>query len=266
MRFAKVVLYDLKRGIYSCPCKLFGIGVVYFFILLDKANYLKALNITPSYYLFAVTFQGISPYVPEDKLPFLFPAEWLIAVLPVLCYTLQYPVNDLSGFGKQILLRIADRKIWWYSKCIWLVSSLAVCSILYIILLFIVSFGFRFSFSTDYTQVEEILNLIPLNPQNNIEIQMVCQVFFSLLALCFLQMFFSLMMGTTYSFTFLMVLLLLSTYFMKSYLPGNYLMLIRSAYYMENGIEFLPCLAVDFFIIALSIWGGDRLIRQYNIF
>lgn len=266
MRFGKIVLYDWKRGIYSCPYKLLGIVVVYFLILLDKANYLKNLNVSSVYYLFMVTFQGIPPYVPEDKLPFLFPAEWLIVVLPVLCYTLQYPVNDLSGFGKQIFLRIANRKIWWYSKCIWLISSVAICGILYAILLLIIGFCFGFNFSTDYVITEEVLNMIPLYSQNNIEIQMICQIFFTFLALCFLQMFFSLIMGTTYSFISLMVLLLLSVYFMKGYLPGNYLMLMRSSYYIEHGIKFIPCLTVDFLVIILSIWDGKYLIKKYNVF
>ena len=62
-------------------------------------------------------FNGCAPIISGERgrLPLL----WLLALSLSLILGMDYPLKDLTENGMQILIRCNNRKLWFFSKCIW---------------------------------------------------------------------------------------------------------------------------------------------------
>lgn len=61
---------------------------------------------------------------------FRIPIEWMWFHICYLIGIAAYPMHDYDERGYQFLIRAGNKKIWWMSKCIWVI---VYCSISYVI-------------------------------------------------------------------------------------------------------------------------------------
>ena len=69
-------------------------------------------------------FKGIGP--PLDMEGFEFPIQWFLVMGGGLFLNLDYPLNDLTRAGQQVIIRAMSKKSWYFSKCAWNLLSCAV--------------------------------------------------------------------------------------------------------------------------------------------
>lgn len=146
MMFINIVRCDLNNGIFK-KWKFYLFTGAFFSILAIFAyfDFDAALRMTPSpitaditvgdylCFLFGGTSAGNLPIELIDKnnivnsmFKFSFPSIWILIYLILLLLTLEYPYEDLMGFGKNIIILSNKIQYWWISKCIWIAASVFV--------------------------------------------------------------------------------------------------------------------------------------------
>lgn len=146
MMFINIVRCDLNNGILK-KWKFYLFTGAFFSILAIFAyfDFDAALRMTPSpitaditvgdylCFLFGGTSAGNLPIELIDKnnivnsmFKFSFPSIWILIYLILLLLTLEYPYEDLMGFGKNIIILSNKIQYWWISKCIWIAASVFV--------------------------------------------------------------------------------------------------------------------------------------------
>ena len=137
--FFKLIRYDIKVGFastlkrYLAALLLFPLMLLNFWLEATAVNNAALQNgdlqgvVRGSFGdLMLYTFGGMQKYIPEPGVAFQFPAFWMLLYLLLAYITLYYPFNDLEESGQNILVRSGGRRLWWFSKCIWNVSSVIV--------------------------------------------------------------------------------------------------------------------------------------------
>lgn len=69
-------------------------------------------------------FKGIGP--PLGVEGFEFPIQWFLVMGGCLFLDLDYPLNDLTQAGQQVIIRAMSKKSWFFSKCAWNLLSCGV--------------------------------------------------------------------------------------------------------------------------------------------
>ena len=175
---------------------------------------------------------------------------WLLVFLCGNLLTLTYPLRDLEGIGQQILVRSGRREYWWLAKCGWeIVSSFGY---LLMLALGVLSYClvFRIPIKAEISQrlVEVMIGwgLDRSLPQAEVWLWLLVIPLLLLIFLNLLQLLVGLVFGPIWGFAVNGALLLLSAYWMKSFLPGNYAMFRRSIWVlidrgmvMGNGVALL---------------------------
>lgn len=276
MRFTKLLYYDFKNGFligWSKFLLLLVLIIAYCFdFYLRKSNAYIFDEIIPQAtwidYVFHV-FAGEKEYVPSLTEPFVFPVKWLLFHLFILYSTLYYPSRDLSTLGLNILVRTKGRFSWWISKVSW--------NVCYVLALYIVTFttvgmfcliiGEPLSFNLTSMFINDIFNAS--SPYESYSNKLVSSILLLPLiisiGLNLVQMTLALFVKPLYSFGLMAVMLLASTYYLHSYLPGNYAMLIRSEHVVENGVTFFGGMITSVILIAIAVFVGSLYFKRYDI-
>lgn len=85
-------------------------------------------------------YRGMQVYIPTGENPFPIPVVWLMLQLVVSFLILSYPTQDLESYGMQFLVRTRKRGVWWISKSIWNILSVALFYLIGIFVAFIFPF------------------------------------------------------------------------------------------------------------------------------
>ena len=214
-------------------------------------------------------FKGMKVYTPgsmQDR--FTIPPFFLVFHLYIAFLTARYPLSDLSGYGRQIMLRGNSRAKWWSAKFIWCMANTAVCYAL------VLAAAFLFSLVTghptgQYTpeiniQVSEIATgRLPAGMfwVVALVLPMVCSM-----ALSALELAVSLFTKPWFGFVTAAVILALSAYFANGFFIGNYLMAMRSGYLMSGGMEIPYGFLLAGGILLASYIAGKLRFEHYDIF
>jgi len=165
--FKRTLAYDLKHGIWEKKGGYFVTALLAVFLFTDYSIKLRNYygngmagnpDVTMADYLLYF-FSGRYPYMEGEQV-FLIPITWLLIFLCSSLLVLNYPMQNLCGHGIQVLIRIRDRKLWWLSKCGYVLCS----TVLYYFILYAVTFvlclisGVRLSASYSESAMENILN------------------------------------------------------------------------------------------------------------
>ena len=288
MMFTNMVLCDIKIGIWK-RWKLFLFSSIMFSLLavFARVDFDAALRMEPSpirtavtlgdyfCYLFGGTSAGNLPieFVDNDGLVnamfhFNFPSIWALTYLVLLLITLQYPYEDLMGFGKNIIVlsgRICD---WWLSKCIW--------TMLTVVLYFLLAFG-CFSTVSLLLGAEGNLNIgtyypyfrfdspdFITDPPWNIVPTLLMQIPVGI-GLCVMQLTFSVATSRLASYLICVVFLLASAYTQHSLLFPNISMFARNIDIVTNGLMPVVELIVIAWFAVVSILVGYIYLKYSDI-
>ena len=288
MTFINVVRSDLRNGVAKRWVPFLFVGILFvtlaFFAYLDfdAAQRMNPSPITTPVtlgdyllYLFGGTSSGNHPFefIDENNIVnslfiFTFPSIWILVFLVLLLLTLQYPYEDLMGFGKTIIILSKKTHYWWMSKCIWVIVSV----VLYFSIAFIcysvkaiilgaepsLNIGtyypyFRFT-SADFI-TEPPWNIVPT-------LSMVIPVG---IGLCLIQLTTSLITSRLYSYLLSSAFLIASAYMQHEILFPNVSMFARSINAVTNGQYAILELIVIAWFSSMSILAGYIYLDKADI-
>ena len=190
--------------------------------------------------------------------------------LPAAFMTLQYPFQDMQGFGQQILIRTKGRTAWWLSKCGW-----NLCSILFyhgLVFLTTALFcwvsqasffdGFHKPLIYAVFQVQKP----DMMPADTVwHGSMVLLPVLVSLGLSLLQMSLALFIKPVFSFFAIASLMISSAYFTSPYLLGNYGMVLRYHVVMTDGVNIQDGVILSVAVLLLAVAIGGVGFLHYDI-
>lgn len=207
-------------------------------------------------------FYGEIEYIPQlsefkVNIPFL-----LVHVM--LAYIIAYyPVQDLSLRGRQVFIRLKGNTAWWYSKCLWLTTTVITYYVVIFLVVAIMTGGIRFSVREDI-----FLMLGEIQPGNTTRAYLTYCMLLPMaasLAISFLQMVISVMTAPVYGFCVVVLQLLLSFYFYAPWLPANYQMFNRLSLAREGGILAVPSFALCGGMVIVCVIVGAVYMKKRDI-
>lgn len=278
MRFGKLLKYDLKQGFLQTKWCLFLVIIFSFLSCADfyygKTKYYTSLSMESlqasffDYYFFLL--QGMEEYQSGVNMVFQFPIKWILFQICCLLGILYYPYSDLhTSRGNIILIKSGSRKAWWISKCIW--SALYVVWV-YILAhigigIFCLIFGESLQLNFTNQLAEDYLNLCLLPDKSEMK-WIVCFFILSIvasIAMSMIQFCVGILTKPIVGFLTVMVLLLVSAYKLSPLLLGNYIMGVRSDFFIENGVSFEHGMVLSFLIIGILVSVSERIFIKKDI-
>ncbi len=264
--FCNCLLYDIKCGFLK-EYKKYIVAVILFLIIgFEFYNEYRDIKLTVFDYFFYAFF-GMEEYVPSPGNRFRFPALWIALVLYSSYITLYYPFNDLNGYGKSVLLQCRDKRLWYLSKCVWVIISTVVYFIIGFIVLGFFSLVKGGEFCADVNSAV-VIRLIPyLTTEeylfyNDALFYRVSIVHFVLPVLVcimnnLIQLLLSVFIKPFFSFIFTVSYAIVCTYYLDKYMLGNYAMIGRSTAFISNGVDFKSgCYLIVGMIVVSVILGA----------
>lgn len=278
----KILKFDIKNGIIK-RAWLYAV-VFLFFLLADFILFMQRMNMgidNPEILMQRFTIGdmllyatgGAKRFVIEDGTAFSYPILWMLLILIISFINLRYPVDNLCGFGRHIMILSGDRSAWWISKCVWMMFS--VCIYYFSMLLSAASFalivGADYSLNiSEFLPSMFMLNLRELTPMPwDIVVPLLLHIF-TVYVLCLLQMLLSFYIRPLMSFFIISAILLFSVFFSSPMLIGNLAMPLRTENITTDepislGLGFIICFslcAAIFLIGLIKINSVDILTKE----
>lgn len=249
----KQVSYDLIQGIMKrWKLYLFTIGVSAALTAVFYNSIHTAANVSFLDVLLYM-FRGMPEYRPELKKAFDVTDSFLIWNVILAFIIGAYPNKELKLTGKNHLIRVKKRSIWWAGKCVWNIASVIVfyaCIYLGMFIIVLWHHGMNFTINQDlFTRIFKIK--LEMDLQKEIVLQAVFLPVTSSMAVSMLQMTAALIGNEASGYISAMAVSVLSAYYMVWFLPGNGSMVFRYLAINEKGIGlWLPLFA--YFVISVS--------------
>ncbi len=280
--FFKLIRYDIKVGFastlkrYLAALLLFPLMLLNFWLTATAVNNAALQNgdlqgvVRGSFGdLMLYTFGGMQKYIPEPGVAFQFPAFWMLLYLLLAYITLYYPFNDLEESGQNILVRSGGRRLWWFSKCIWNVSSVIVFFLLgWLVMLagtLLMGGPMSMELSSGMQAVLRLNSNFYMSWVSSLALETMLLPPLVMAALSLLQMTLSLFIKPFYSFIVTTSILLVSSYYLSPFLIGNYAMPLRSDRLLEDGVNLTVGIWFAVAVIVISIVVGEIVFQRRDI-
>lgn len=253
MNWLKLLRHDFRGGLlrwrYCAALLLFAIPCFQSRSLIGTGSWMD--------YLLGC-FKGLPPQMSLDT--FSFPIQWFLVMAGSLFVNLDYPLNDLTRAGQQVIIRSVSKRGWFLSKCAWNLLSCAVYILLGALtaLVFALATGGSITFTSTPAFRENILEIYGTNAPTAAQtlIAAVGLPLLTLIALNMLQMVLCLLIKPVFSFLICVSLLVVSLFWASPYVPGNGAMVLRSSLLTEGGQEPVTVLLACFAVIGICIIVG----------
>lgn len=239
MNWLKLLRYDLRNGLLRWRYLV----VPLLFILPCYQSWIDIFNAgctgTWMDYLMGC-FRGAAPAETVSELN--FPMSWFLIMAGCLYLNLDYPMNDLSDTGQQLLIRLVNKKGWYVSKFVWSLLS----SILYVLLGSITALVFALASGGSVALVNTPQAAIGMHLIGNVELTLrqallvaVILPTLTLATLNVLQMTLTLFIKPIFSFLICICLLVYALLEASPFILGNGAMVARSGILEETFLD--PC-------------------------
>lgn len=262
----RLYLFDIKKGFKENKLKI----AVACFIFLFLANItIKNCLIQQSgsgYLSYWITILGGMPeYIKTETSIFQLPVSWFLFYAYLFFLIGFYPVSDLYSGGAKTLILAGNRNKWIISKLFWTVTMIIIYFGLFAICLFVnaILFGNTndgLSYVADYYGISSEINL----PQVII-VFLVAPVIVAI-AMSFIQFVISIIVNALSGYIIVISILSVSAYWMKGFLLGNYLMLIRYDLISGEGMKVLNGIVLSMGIIILMVASSCLLFAKKDIY
>ena len=185
----------------------------------------------------------------------MLPVAWLVIMLYALFIVAALPDQSLNGSGKIAFIKSVERKWWWASKCICITIIICASFLLLYGILFLqvlvsgggASAGAGFGGDSGAVAWGFVLPVL------------VC------ISLAIAENTIALFLNPAAGYISAIVILVVSAYFKRGWLLGNYGMLARIQPYSENGLPPEAGLIWTGAVIALSIAAGAWKLRRSDL-
>ena len=268
--FGHHVLNDLCHGVLG-QWKKYGIAFavmilicLQYFPILDFIHSTGGTAVSFGDYLFFV-FKGMAIIDPND-MALDINVFWLIYNFMIAFIVSYYPFKDLNGYGQQILIRSQKRSFWWFSKCIWTISCvLLYYSLTYLVIsAFVLFSGGSFTIFPQYSI--QTTNVLGIQNVGDILLIGVALPILTSVCLSLLQLLLSLILKPILSIMAILALMTFSIFICADWSIGNYTMVARSSYMVENGVNPVNGLMIMGVLSVLSVVVGGIVFQKKDIF
>lgn len=276
MMFTKFLFYDLKQGIIEQKAKFiltfivfFALSTYNFWILriyeLTNPEYFVNSPTTADYFIMLAGGVGKTEVNANEILGVIIPITWIILVLWIQFLTLSYPYENLYGIGKNLIVVSENRKIWWFSKCIWAVLMSVISYLIIVLSSFVAGlcFGAKFSIYANFysvIQLEIDASNLTNSPWNILGIIVVGIIIIATLSL--IQLCVSMIIKSIFSYLLIVFYIVSSVYTQTPLLIGNYLMGARNDIIITTGLNgydgILICIWLMLFSIILGLYVFEK--------
>lgn len=275
----KQVKNDIKQGFAEEFIKyllvLFTSGFLIIAFAYDICALIDAGNINADSFTFAdiilYLFKGIKPFKLNANIKFELPVSYVLFNILLAFIIGDYPLKDLFGVGKNILIRCRNRSIWWFSKCIWCVAAvLLFYGIIYLMAFFITMLCGEISFVPTEIICKKKIGIDLLQGEKEVFVReliisaVVLPVVTSM-ALSVLQLFLSILFSPVIGYIFVVAILVGSAFYNNQICIGNYFMVIRSDIIIEGGYNAIIGIILNLCIILFSMAVGYIIFRRKDI-
>lgn len=244
-------------SVYSC--------LSYYLKLMNNPR-LNALGLRPTFgdYIFDM-YKGMEIFKVKSPTDiFDIPATFLLINLYLAYLIIKYPFNDLSQFGKYILIRSGSKKNWWVCKCIWSVINVVIVYGIAIL----TSFAFSLFTGDISLRVTQVFNGIKIDnfDTNTLILTAILLPFFTSVVISVIELLISLFTKTMYGMMTAICIIAASAYYCSAYLVGNYLMILRSDCIIPlEGVSIKSGLIINGAIFVLCFVTGILKLKKYDI-
>lgn len=263
MKVLKLFRRDISIGIYR-NVLLFLIPMIVSIIqchechhlisFLNEEKLLRTGGTILDYYMYCMQGMGIFHFDPRQY--FIIPIYWFMLQIGISYCIGYYSHQDFMQNGRNLILALRDRKSWWDSKCLWCMSAVFFYYMIFgiSIILSAVFWGaeWKLSYTVDFVTKIFGVNATYMSSAEVVFISFVlpCVVTISL---CMFQILFGFFTTPVVSFACICGVYVLSAYYTDWFLPGNYTMWLRSAYFTTEGVNPFSGLILSV-TLAVCVW------------
>lgn len=185
---------------------------------------------------------------------------WLGLNLFLAVLTGSYPVSELQGVGQQRLMRIKKRAGWWYSKCIWCLTSVLI---FYLVVAAAVGLAAALTGGFDIAQAQTVEKLGG-TAFSTAGAFWGCfgVILLTSLAVCFVQMLISLVFGPKLGYVATALILMLAVYSKGGFSLGNGLMFLRLS---NPGVSGTAGVCAAVLLITGTVVAGVFAIKKKDV-
>lgn len=274
MMFFRALNYDIRNGTLSDIKKyilLFAMSVGFcidYYLRLQslcKINNINAKSTFADYYFYI--FSGRTEYVPSRGESFSFPAIWTLLFVIVLFIVLIYPFRDMNDFGRLVLINTKSRKLWWYSKCCYIIFSSVIINLTIIaaVLFFTIISGGKVDAEVSAYALA-IASKRSYLSFNSFEIGLyMLSPFFVLTAMGILQMLCSLILKPNVSYMLSIAHIISAAFYSSPVLFANYAMLLRCNKAADDGFLLVNGIILSVTVTIASAIIGSVLFARHDI-
>lgn len=204
---------------------------------------------------------GVPFYVIKNDDTSIFPVTWLIMNAMSAFVCLDYPLQDLYGFGQQVLVRSESRTTWWVTKCIWVVIQTTVYYALLYVGISMVGLALGATWSLNLSQrfIERQIYEVPISIIREDVLLSFCFPVLIGIAINMLQLLVTFLTDKRVGWLFSVIYYTVSVYCVSPVLMGNYSMITRMVCEASN--ELIPVFGIVLSVMAVVfVAGGGNLI------
>lgn len=270
--FFRQMLSDIKQGIikrWYLYAVVFVIAVItaeVFYMRFGKLFTDGKIRDFPGIYdCILYYFRGIKEYKPEYREAFDVPAEFFVWNFLTAYIVGDYPVRDLSKTGAVRIVRAKRRDFWWYSKCVFNVLAVVMVYVFVYAGVLVVSLINGAQFKGPTAELFKRIFMTELTVSNGIIVRVVITTLLSTVAVSMFQMLMAFVAGNVAGYASVVVVCVISAYYMKWFLPGNGMMVYRYNVVNQQGIT--PVLPLAWYVLmtVLCIVAGRYVFERKDI-
>lgn len=198
--------------------------------------------------------KGIPTVQADSQESFLLPGGWMAFFVLLLYFHGRTAKNYTGGMGQQILLRSGSAGRFWNAKWTGCIGSTFIW------------FGGAYLAIILFCAAMPGESLDKSDSLNWIDGKQICvQLFLPLLAACVMgiwQLVLSICVGSIFGLLGVYCCLIISAYFTKWYLPGNYLMKIRIEEMLESQVTLNRMFVFLTVLLTMGILSGYDIMRR----
>lgn len=283
MKFFKVLRCDLERNssrflirsilvvalfMFLFLCFIFEAFHLYAYIF-DYPRQIKQIELSLGDVIL-IELGGMFPKSQMTTNSFTFPTAWFFTHIVVLYFTLDFAHEDYNHGGIQIFTRLGNLKVWWFSKC---VLSLITVAVYYVI--GYLTFGFlclatnknlnlqinsdifALYFSARYTNSNE--------PFFNLLMGMCIMPAIVIFTMSICQMTLTLFVKPVYAFIVSCIYFIFGIFYTYPILISNYAMPVRSAVIGVYNFDFCSGILICSAICIIAFYIGGKRLKYIDI-
>ena len=218
-------------------------------------------------------FKGIREFQPLTDKEFIVPVVYLTINIIIAIFISGHAVKDLRGYGMSRLMRYGSRRRWWQSACAWnILCVLKYYACFYAGAAIMCAVHYRDLDSASPVMIhEDIINsMFSGEAEGTIHtglllLMIVLLPVLTTMAMSLFQMALELYVFPSVSFICVLSVYIMSVFYMKPFMPGNYMMVYRMNQINPDGVGLMTGVLLDIAIIIVSIVVGYVGLKKRDI-